>query len=131
MRTKDGRSRQFGFVGFKETAEADKAIGHFNNTYINMTKITVAEAQSLGSSSGARPWSKYSEGSSAFDKKKKKEAEAGGEASGPKTDSKKAAAASSATKEDPNFSAFAEVMQPRSKSKFWSNDDMLAEVRST
>ena len=68
MRTKDGRSRQFAFVGFRDAATATKAVKHFNNTYFNTTKMSVSLAESMGSSA-ARPWSKYSEGSSAHTKR--------------------------------------------------------------
>ncbi len=67
MRTKDGRyvmylnfriisitsyrsiarSRQFAFIGFKDESSAEASIKHFNNTYINMTKISVMKAESV------------------------------------------------------------------------------------
>ena len=40
--SKDGKFRQFGFIGFKSEEEAKKAIEYFNNTYINATKIVVS-----------------------------------------------------------------------------------------
>jgi multiple RNA-binding domain-containing protein 1 len=41
---KNGRSRLFGFVGFKNDDEAKKAIEYFNNTYLHTSKITVESA---------------------------------------------------------------------------------------
>lgn len=38
-RTKDGKSRQFGFVGFRSEAEAREAIRMFNNTYLDTSKV--------------------------------------------------------------------------------------------
>ena len=39
--TKDGKFRQFGFIGFRSEEEAKKAIEYFNNTYIDASKIQV------------------------------------------------------------------------------------------
>lgn len=39
--TKDGKFRQFAFVGYKSEADAQKAIEYFNNTYIDASKIIV------------------------------------------------------------------------------------------
>jgi multiple RNA-binding domain-containing protein 1 len=39
--TKDGKFRQFGFVGFKTEEEAKKAIEYFNETFIDASKIQV------------------------------------------------------------------------------------------
>jgi multiple RNA-binding domain-containing protein 1 len=47
MRTKDGRSRQFAFVGFQLENEASKAVERFNNTYFNTSKISVSYAESV------------------------------------------------------------------------------------
>jgi multiple RNA-binding domain-containing protein 1 len=40
--TKDGKFRQFAFVGYKTEDEARKAIEYFNNTYIDASKIVVS-----------------------------------------------------------------------------------------
>ena len=41
MRTPDKRSRKFGFVGFAEEKAARFAKGHFNNTFVDTSKIRV------------------------------------------------------------------------------------------
>lgn len=41
MKTKDGRSRNFCFVGFKDEDAAKQAIKYFNGTYIRTAKVTV------------------------------------------------------------------------------------------
>lgn len=38
-RTKDGRSRQFGFVGFKSSDEAKDAKRMFNNSFLDTNKV--------------------------------------------------------------------------------------------
>lgn len=40
--TKDGKFRQFGFIGFKTVEEANKAIDYFNNTFIDASRIVVS-----------------------------------------------------------------------------------------
>lgn len=46
--TKDGRFRHFGFVGFQTEEQAEAALSHFNNTFINTSKITVELCADLG-----------------------------------------------------------------------------------
>ena len=45
--TKDGIFRKFGFVGFKETKEAEAAVEFFNQTYIDTSKISVDIAKGV------------------------------------------------------------------------------------
>ena len=63
-KTKDGRTRRFGFVGFKTADQAKKAKSHFNRTYIDTSCMDIEMAVRAGDSGLARPWSRYSEGSS-------------------------------------------------------------------
>ena len=70
--TKDGKFRRFGFIGYKTEDQAKAAIQHFNSSFIDTSKITVDFAKSLGDESLPRPWSRYSEGSSANNRLKKK-----------------------------------------------------------
>jgi len=67
--TKNGNFRKFGFVGFKNAEDALQAKEFLNNTFIDTSKIQVDECKSLGDLSVPRPWSKYTEGSSAFSRK--------------------------------------------------------------
>lgn len=63
---KGNKSRQFGFVGFKSESEAIEAKKFFHNTFIDTSKIQVEYAKPQNDPTIPRPWSKYSEGSSAF-----------------------------------------------------------------
>lgn len=63
---KNGRSRLFGFVGFKSEEEAKKAKEYFNNTYLHTSKLSVDLALAQNDTNLARPWSKHSQGSSSF-----------------------------------------------------------------
>lgn len=70
--TKDGKFRKFGFVGYKTEDQATDALQHFNKSFIDTSKITVDFAKNLGDESLPRPWSKYTEGSSAHERLKKR-----------------------------------------------------------
>ena len=81
-----GASRMFGFIGFRNDADALKALNFFDKTYIQTSKISVTIAKPVGlrcaiyvhlvsppecerdiqkgDSTIDRPWSKYSKGSS-------------------------------------------------------------------
>ncbi|CAD5117918.1 DgyrCDS6662 [Dimorphilus gyrociliatus] len=64
--TPDGVFRKFAFIGYQTDSAANNAIKFFNNTYIDTNKIVVESCQKLGEKYKARPWSKYSKGSSAY-----------------------------------------------------------------
>lgn len=46
MRTKDGKSRQFGFVGFRTEQEAEEALKYFNKSYLDTCRI-ICEVKNL------------------------------------------------------------------------------------
>eukprot|EP01127_Copromyxa_protea_P013206 TRINITY_DN3531_c0_g1_i1.p1 TRINITY_DN3531_c0_g1~~TRINITY_DN3531_c0_g1_i1.p1 ORF type:complete len:896 (-),score=304.34 TRINITY_DN3531_c0_g1_i1:2-2689(-) len=75
VKTKGGKSRKFGFVGYKSQEEAEKALKFFNNSFIDTARISVGSALAPGDESIPRPWSKYSQGSSAFVKQHPKSAQ--------------------------------------------------------
>ena len=66
-----GKSRHFGFIGYRSDQEAQDAVKHFNKTFINSVRIEVEIAKPYGDPSIPRPWSKYAKGSSAYAKLKK------------------------------------------------------------
>lgn len=68
IKTKDGRSRQFGFIGFRSKEEAKSARNRLNRSYVDTNKVIVEFAHAMGDRSIPRPWSKYSEGSSRYEK---------------------------------------------------------------
>ena len=70
--TKDGKFRRYGFVGYRTDDLAKAALSYFNNSYIDTSKIFVDVAKNFGDLSLPRPWSKYSEGSSANKRLKEK-----------------------------------------------------------
>ena len=71
VRKPDGQSRRFAFVGYKTEQEAQKALKHFQNSFMDTCKISLELALPSGHKELPRPWSKYSEGSSAFSQSQK------------------------------------------------------------
>ncbi len=144
MKTADGKFRRFAFIGFVSTAHASTAIDKLNNTYVDTNKIVVEPAQPPKSDGLARPWSRYSEGSSAHtareaaaDAKAKAKAEATAASAATAAAGKTAAAPTKPSKSgdkpsirelmaDPNYQRWKEVMAPgKTDQKFWGNDDSL------
>jgi multiple RNA-binding domain-containing protein 1 len=119
MYTKEKKSRCFGFVGYKTHKEAQKALKSLNETFVDMSKIQVSFALPMHDNNLARPWSKYSDGSSLHDKiynKKKKEKE--------KSKLKDEQVNHFLGLNDGNKEQKNE--KDRKKLAFWSNDDMEA-----
>nr|CAA56649.1 surface antigen [Entamoeba histolytica] len=72
MRTPQGVSRKFGFIGFENEDQAQTAITKMNGAYIQSSKLQVSLAKAIGDQTIERPWSKYSVGSSSFSNDKKR-----------------------------------------------------------
>lgn len=51
MKTRDGKSRRFGFVGFKNETDAEDAVKYFNDSYMGSSKILVQVAKSFSDDS--------------------------------------------------------------------------------
>uniref|UniRef100_A0A5B7C6H3 Putative multiple RNA-binding domain-containing protein 1 n=1 Tax=Davidia involucrata TaxID=16924 RepID=A0A5B7C6H3_DAVIN len=123
MRTKDGKSRQFGFIGYRTEHEAEEALKYFNNSFMDTYKITCEIARKVGDPNIPRPWSRYS-------KKQEKLAEEEKEVTGPKNSSLGKSKGEKKKKinenDDPQLQEFLQVMQPRIKSKLWANDTLAA-----
>lgn len=110
--TKSGTFRRFGYIGFKTEEEASQAVEYFNNTYIDTCRIIV-EFSFVGQVE--RPWSKYSEGSSAHSKVQPGKNQA-------VEDVIKTRAVKEIEVQDPKLQEFLSVV---GKGKNWSNDDVV------
>jgi RNA recognition motif-containing protein len=68
IQCREGHSRCFGFVGFKTPEEAAAALKYFNKSVLDTSRLEVSLAESFKTIDKQvhRPWSKYSEGSSAY-----------------------------------------------------------------
>lgn len=74
--TKDGKFRNFGFIGYRNQEQATEARDFFNGTCINSMKIEVQTCANLGDEKKPKAWSKYATDSSAYKKLHKDEIEA-------------------------------------------------------
>ncbi|KAI8388663.1 uncharacterized protein BYT42DRAFT_560822, partial [Radiomyces spectabilis] len=138
MRTQYGSSRRFGFIGYRTEKAAYAAMKHFNDTYINMSKITVEKAIPYGSEALPRPWSRYTEGSSANERMTGATSNKGEQFAVEETDAfrerqnKKDEFINSLRPEDKDskLKEYLQVMTSRTKSKTWANDDVNANETS-
>ena len=135
MRTQAGKSRLFGFVGFRTPEAAAAAQKHFARSFIDTSRIIVEASKPVGDDSLARPWSRHSKGSSAWARSHPEEAEAakakakasagGGAASGSAAGGKKPRGHESELKAklaaDPKLAEFLELMGSKRK-EVWKND---------
>lgn len=138
MRTRDGKSRLFGFVGFSTADEAEAAVGYFNKSFLDTSRLVVEFAFKYGNAEVPRAWSKYTPGTSANRMAAqagsgantvplKKPSAEGGEADMKKRNKKKPAVPKP-EEEDPKLAEFLQLMQPRSKQAIWSNEDPLLQA---
>ncbi|KAK7320975.1 hypothetical protein VNO77_30986 [Canavalia gladiata] len=120
MRTKDGKSRQFAFIGFRSDNEAQEAIQYFNRSYLDTSRITCEVARKLGDTNLPRPWSRHSKKKeikvTTLDVDKRARAKGLGDDHKDSID----------IIDDPQLQDFLQVMQPRTKSKLWANDTSVA-----
>ncbi|PKA62790.1 Polyadenylate-binding protein 2 [Apostasia shenzhenica] len=127
MRTKDGKSRQFSFIGFRTEREAEEAISFFNNTYMDTSKITCEIAHKVGDPNTPRPWSRYS-GNKNNCKENTKEYSQKSSLAISRGQSSIALAKKLEIcgNDDPKLKEFFQIMQPRVKAKIWTNDTIPA-----
>ncbi|CAM9565164.1 unnamed protein product [Hapterophycus canaliculatus] len=130
VRTKDGKSRQFAFVGFTTAGDAEDALKYYNQTFLDTSRIQVERAQPKGNASIARPWSKHSEGSSRAQKLAEAKAKKEGKAKDMKSKSKntsdeKAVAAAASARGKVEKEEFMAALKKRSEARFWDNDDAM------
>uniref|UniRef100_A0A4W6GAS6 Probable RNA-binding protein 19 n=1 Tax=Lates calcarifer TaxID=8187 RepID=A0A4W6GAS6_LATCA len=104
--TKDGKFRKFGFVGFKAEEDANRALKHFNKSFVDTSRVTVEMCKAFGDPTKAKAWSKHTQSSS----QDKPSAPA-------QTDSKKVP-----LEDDQGFKEFLSVHQNRSQVPTWAND---------
>ncbi|CAH0585622.1 unnamed protein product [Chrysodeixis includens] len=73
--TKDGKFRNFGFIGYRTEEQATQARDYFDGTCINSMQIQVQTCANLGDEKKPQAWSKYAPDSSAYKKIHKDEIE--------------------------------------------------------
>ncbi|RIA86197.1 hypothetical protein C1645_344933 [Glomus cerebriforme] len=128
MKTSDGKSRCFGFIGYRTEQEANDALKYFNNTFIFTSRITIEFAKPVNDSLLPRPWSAHSVGSSEYEKRHQQNPNNKSLDGISKVDKDKYRKSNSkfsiVDEKNEKLQEFLEVMQPRSKSKTWANDDL-------
>ena len=115
VKTREGWSRCFGFVGFKTEKEAASAVAWFHRSYFGAARLVVEPAEPVGSTGLARPWSKYT----------KANEEAGGGEGGapPRERSAPAGSRGPSQLDDPRFREFVALHKRRADVPLWANDD--------
>ncbi|GBB91356.1 hypothetical protein RclHR1_01860010 [Rhizophagus clarus] len=124
MKTSDGKSRCFGFIGYRTEQEANYALQYFNNTFIHTSRITVELAKPVNDPSLSRPWSAHSVGSSKYEKRHQQQKPNDKILDDNIKATKSKSKISIVDENNERLHEFLEVMQPRSKSKTWANDDL-------
>uniref|UniRef100_A0AAR2IN09 RRM domain-containing protein n=1 Tax=Pygocentrus nattereri TaxID=42514 RepID=A0AAR2IN09_PYGNA len=114
--TKDGKFRKFGFVGFKCEEDAEKALKHFNKSFVDTSRVTVEFCTDLGDPNKSRPWSKHSRQA---EKPKGEQKQEKGENKDEKLE------------EDPGFQEFLAVHKKRTQVPTWANDSVEAASAAT
>ncbi|KAG4958428.1 hypothetical protein JHK87_035061 [Glycine soja] len=122
MRTKDGKSRQFAFIGYRTEDEAQEAIRYFNKNFLRTSRIICEVARKHGDENLPRPWSRHSKKKD--DKVTAPDVEKPARANKGQGENSKGSVGDDV--DDPQLQDFLQVMQPRVKSKMWANDTSIA-----
>jgi len=126
--TKDGKFRNFAFIGYKNQEETESAIKYFNGTYIGASKITVETCADLGDKTKPRAWSKHAPDSSAYQKifggNEKDTVKSEKENKKEKKKQKKVNSLLEKYNDDPKFQEFLRVHK-RNSVGTWNNDSVL------
>ncbi|KAK9149967.1 hypothetical protein Syun_008276 [Stephania yunnanensis] len=121
IRTADGKSRQFAYIGFRTEEEAAEAIKYFDKSYMDTCRLECNVALKVGDPNIPRSWSRYSQQKQEALKEESKTTSVQslgfGNSKGDAKRSKK-----STENDDPKLQEFLQVMQSRTKSKLWAND---------
>lgn len=130
LKHKDGKFRQFGFVGYENEESAVDAVKFLNNTFIGTSKIKVEVCSILGDESKPKSWSKYAKDSEVYKKKNDKKSEEEDDepaeeisAADNKKKSKKTVKIEAIIGDHKNDPLFQEFMKSHAKDKLgWEND---------
>ncbi|XP_070255718.1 probable RNA-binding protein 19 [Myotis yumanensis] len=125
--TKDGKFRKFGFIGFKSEEEAQRALNHFNKSFVDTSRITVEFCKSFGDPTKPRAWSKHAQKPSQTKQPPKDKDSVPPETKKDKKKKKKAASELEELKESTEFREFLSVHQRRTQAATWANDALDTE----
>jgi multiple RNA-binding domain-containing protein 1 len=125
MKSKDGRFRQFAFVGFPTPALAEAAL-KLDKTFIGASRIRVELAFEQGASETVRPWSRHSRGSSRHQAAHPEAYPVEQAASSEKDGS----ADTAGDAPDHQFEEFKVAMANRNTRPTWANDDAIPDQQA-
>ncbi|KAK9321457.1 hypothetical protein V1517DRAFT_326423 [Lipomyces orientalis] len=115
MRTRNGTSRRFGFVGFRSAQHAAEAVKYFNRTFIGMAKIEVALAKGINDSTASKTRQEMTKEDS------HRPVESNSKVSSKR---RKVEREETANMQDPKLREYLLAMRPRANEKTWANDDI-------
>ncbi len=123
-KVKAGSTRRLAFVGFKTSKEAKAVRDYFDKTFFGTTRVSVEFAKAKGEV-GDKPWSKWSEGSKAYEKRMGKKGAGESDSKDAKEEAAKGPSAVDLQKNklEKRKKEFLSVMTSRGSGKMWSNDD--------
>lgn len=110
LRNHEGKSRRFGFVGFKSDEEAEKAVKFFDQSFIDTAKLQVELARKLNDPKLMTQQEKRER-----QKRRRDELEHEG--------NKKVKVGNKQDEKETKLKEYMEVMGDRHKAKSWANDD--------
>lgn len=125
MRNREGKSRRFGFVGFKSEEDAAKVVKYFHESFIDTARISVEVAKSFGDSEVAIPWKEKKRLADAKDADLKRKREQREEERKLKKQKKQASIIDAS---DSKLKEYLEVFDSRSNTKSWANDDVVKDI---
>lgn len=138
LKYKDGKFRQFGFVGYEDENSASEAVKFFDQTFIGTSRIKVEICSALGDESKPKAWSKYAKDSESFKKQHAPKGQSEDDEQLPeppaaatvpsKTKSKKTTKVEAIIAEHKDDPQFLEFMKSHAKDNLaWENDLGIAE----
>ncbi|XP_072244102.1 probable RNA-binding protein 19 isoform X2 [Leuresthes tenuis] len=116
--TKDGKFRKFGFVGFKSEEDANRALKHFNKSFMDTSRVTVEMCKAFGDPTKGKAWSKHTQSSG----QDKTSAPAPADIKNKRKQNKETSSALGNLEGDQRFKEFMAVHQNRSQAPTWAND---------
>ena len=122
-----GESRRIAFLGVRNHAEAVRAREYLDRSFVDTYRVAVSEAKAKGDAELERPWSKYSKGSSRFEKRSR-EGDGGSQKAAKKGKGTAGPAQEVFTEEerkDPKLREFLSLASAKGSARnhVWANDD--------
>jgi len=127
MRTENGKSRRFAFIGFRNEQQANVALQYFNNTFLDSARITVETAKKLNEVDMKSARSKHTKKKLGQNENEIKSYKIDEEIK-PKSKKTTVNNVMDPTNMSQQQKEFLEIMKPRRLTKFWTNDESLPTV---